>query len=124
MNDLKAKLYALMDDTADMSAEILAQINFRKENKRWLDKTGMITLTLLHAMDALNISQKELAVKMGVSPQQVAKILKGHENMTLQTITKIEAAVGVELINITQPEAVLKTIEKMNKKRKAKQGKS
>jgi transcriptional regulator with XRE-family HTH domain len=35
---------------------------------------------------------------LGVSPQYVSKILKGSENMTLETIAKLEDALGVNLI--------------------------
>jgi len=37
---------------------------------------------------------------MGVSPQQISKILSGKENITLETICKIEEALGVELIEV------------------------
>ena len=44
------------------------------------------------------MSQKLLAEKLDVSPQQVSKILKGTENLTLQTITQIETVLGIKLI--------------------------
>jgi transcriptional regulator with XRE-family HTH domain len=46
------------------------------------------------------MSQKELAEKTGVSPQQVSKILKGNVNLTLDTSTRLEAALGIELLTI------------------------
>jgi transcriptional regulator with XRE-family HTH domain len=46
------------------------------------------------------MSQKELAERIGVSPQQVSKIVKGNENLTLETISKLEAALGVPLIEV------------------------
>jgi len=33
-----------------------------------------------------------------VSPQQVSKILKGKENLTLATIAKIEEVLGIEIL--------------------------
>jgi transcriptional regulator with XRE-family HTH domain len=48
---------------------------------------------------------------LGVSPQQVNKILKGSENLTLDTIEKIELVLGIELITVLQEdEKVVKTI--------------
>jgi transcriptional regulator with XRE-family HTH domain len=44
------------------------------------------------------MTQKKLAEMLGVSPQYVSKILKGSENMTLETIAKLEDALGVNLI--------------------------
>ena len=46
------------------------------------------------------MTQKSLAAKLDVSPQQVNKILKGHENLTLETISRIEEALGMELVTI------------------------
>ena len=48
----------------------------------------------------MGMSQSELAVKMNVSPSQVAKILSGKENLGLKTIDKIESALGVSLISV------------------------
>ncbi|MEI6595881.1 MAG: helix-turn-helix transcriptional regulator, partial [Bacteroidota bacterium] len=47
---------------------------------------------------AKNISQKELAEKIGVSPQHVNKIVKGRETLTLETISKLEVALEISLL--------------------------
>lgn len=70
------------------------------ENEAWLIRSSDIALRVLSTLDALNISQKELAERIGVSPQQVSKIVKGSENLTLETISKLEAALGVPLIEV------------------------
>ena len=44
------------------------------------------------------MSQAKLAEVVGVSPQQISKIVKGHENLTLETIYKLSRALGEELI--------------------------
>ena len=46
------------------------------------------------------ISQSELAHKMGCSQQYVSKILKGQENLSLETISKIEDSLGLSLLII------------------------
>jgi transcriptional regulator with XRE-family HTH domain len=43
-------------------------------------------------------SQKQLAENMKVSAQQINKIVKGKENLTLETISKLENALGIVLI--------------------------
>lgn len=101
MNELRKKLDALV--SGDESARILERVKFRKENKAWLDKSGDIAITVLFTLDAQNITQKVFAERMGISPQQVSKILQGNENLSLQTITNMEAALGIELINIHFP---------------------
>lgn len=37
---------------------------------------------------------------MGVSPQQISKIVKGNENLTLETIVKLEKCLGAKLIEV------------------------
>jgi ribosome-binding protein aMBF1 (putative translation factor) len=36
---------------------------------------------------------------MKVSPQQINKIVKGQENLTLETISKLEIALNIQLID-------------------------
>lgn len=122
MSELRKKLDALV--TEDESADFVEWVNFRRENKAWLYKSGAIASAVLHALDALNITKKELAKRMDVSPQQITKILQGSENLTLQTITKLEAALSVELVPVNRAAIVLKAIDKRNKESKAQPDKS
>lgn len=76
---------------------------FRKENKSWLKYSGKIALRILAALeDNPNLNQKKLAELAGVSPQQVNKIVKGEENLTLQSIAKFSEILGVDLIVFPQ----------------------
>ncbi len=77
----------------------LKDAKYRIENADWLKLSQAIALRILRTLRAKNISQKELAEKIGVSPQQVNKIVKGKENLTLETISKIQTALGVSLMN-------------------------
>ena len=73
---------------------------WRKANKNWLDKSSLIALKILRAITDQKSSQKELADKMGVSAQYINKIVKGSENLSLETISKLEVALGIQLIEI------------------------
>lgn len=55
---------------------------------------------MLSTMDKLGMTQKMLAEKMQVSPQYISKILKGKENLSLETISHIEKALNIALISI------------------------
>ena len=44
------------------------------------------------------MSQKQLAEKMNCSPQYISKVLRGRENLSLETLTKIENALEISLI--------------------------
>ena len=70
----------------------------------WRMKSAKIALRILNEINARKIShemsQKILAEKMGVSPQYVNKILRGQENLSLETICKIEKALKITLVEI------------------------
>ena len=53
---------------------------------------------LLDKMDMLGMNRKQLAEKMNCSPQYISKVLKGRENLSLETLSKIEMALGISII--------------------------
>jgi ribosome-binding protein aMBF1 (putative translation factor) len=73
---------------------------YRQENREWLQKSAKIALIVLRALKDQSINQKDLAVLMGVKPQQVNKIVKGKENLTLETICKLEKALNVKIVEV------------------------
>jgi len=74
---------------------------WRSENKGWLQKSAAIALKVLRTLRERGLSQKDLAERLSISAQQVSKILKGNENLTLETITKLENALEIKLIDIS-----------------------
>ena len=78
----------------------LEEADYRFENKAWLQKSQAIALRILRDIRAKGISQKDLAEKLNVSPQQVNRWVKGNENLSLETISKIECALNIELITV------------------------
>lgn len=78
----------------------LQKAKWRKENKYWLKKSQKIALNILQALDNLGITQVDLAEKLNVEPQQINRIVKGSENLTLKTICKLEIALGITLISV------------------------
>jgi transcriptional regulator with XRE-family HTH domain len=70
------------------------------DNAARLRKSGRIALNIITSLKNQGKTQKDLAEMMEVSPQQISKILSGKENITLDTICKIEEALGVELIEV------------------------
>lgn len=73
---------------------------FLRENRDWLKVSREIALKILRAIREEGISQKELAERLSVSPQQVSKWVKGKENFTIETLTRIEGALGTCLISV------------------------
>ncbi len=74
------------------------QAQWRRENRRWLRYSGYIASSVQSRLEELCLNQKELAEKMGCSPQYVSKLLKGSENLTLDTISKLEECLDLDLI--------------------------
>jgi len=103
----------------------LQNAKFRIENKKWLYYSSNIALRVLAALEeSEEMTQKTLAEKVGVSPQYINKVLKGQENLSLQTIAKLSEALNMELITFPkflfdQPiNKVFKTIASKNQLKK------
>jgi ribosome-binding protein aMBF1 (putative translation factor) len=96
MNNLKEKLSSL---ASEQPSEWKAKAKYRRENREWLKKSAAIAVQVLDALKAQNLSQKDLAERLNISPQQISKIVKGQENMTLETISNLEVALGIQIID-------------------------
>ena len=72
----------------------------RRENRRWLGYSREIAMFLHDKMEELGWTQKALADKMDCSQQYISRILKGNENLSLETIARLEDAIGVNLLTI------------------------
>lgn len=57
-----------------------------------------IAVKVLLEMKKQGLTQKALAERMECTQQYVSKILKGKENMSLDTLTRLENALGIGLI--------------------------
>jgi transcriptional regulator with XRE-family HTH domain len=71
-----------------------------KANKKWLDNSSKVAVNVLEALKEKGMSQRDLAEKMGISAQQINKIVKGQQNLTFETVGKLEDALGIILIDI------------------------
>lgn len=74
------------------------EAEFRTANKEWLRYSQQIAMMMLDKMEELHLTQKSLAERMGCSQQYVSKILKGKENLSIETLTKIENALQLSLL--------------------------
>ncbi len=87
-----------LNNLATNKSNWLEEAKNRQKNKEWLKYSQKIALKVLRTLREKSIKQKELAAMIGVSPQQVNKIVKGKENLTLDTISKLEQALEINLI--------------------------
>ena len=65
--------------------EVFKEMN---ANDIWLKHSQHIALIMLDKMDELKMTQKH---------QYVSKVLKGQENLSLETLAKIERALGISI---------------------------
>ena len=71
---------------------------WRMKNKSWLRYSQRIAMMMLDKMEEMNMSQKQLSEMMGCSQQYISKVLKGQENLSLETISKIEGCLGIQIL--------------------------
>ena len=95
VKDIKNKLATTL---ANNKSNWQTKAEWRQANQAWLRHSRQIALKINNALKAQGLTQKQLAERLAVSPQQVSKLLKGTENMTLETIAKLESALDVALI--------------------------
>ena len=78
------------------------EAEWRRDNWSWLRHSQKIAVKVLLQMKQENLTQKALAERMNCTQQYVSKILKGKENMSLDTLSRLEDALGISLINDEQ----------------------
>jgi ribosome-binding protein aMBF1 (putative translation factor) len=99
MNRLKEGLFTLVSNRpSDWNAEA----KYRHNNRNWFKKSAVIAVRVLNALKHQNLSQKELADRMKIPQQEISKILTGRENLTLETISNLEVALGIRIIEEKQ----------------------
>lgn len=74
------------------------EAEWRRDNWSWLRHSQKIAVKVLLQMKQMGLTQKALAERMDCTQQYVSKILKGKENMSLDTLSKLEDALGINLI--------------------------
>jgi hypothetical protein len=84
----------------------LEKAKWRQQNEDWLDISFSIAVKILSALSAnkkANVypkSQVELAEAMNCSAQYVNKLLRGQENLQIETICKVQRILDVTLIEV------------------------
>lgn len=80
--------------------KVLEQIKWRVENRAWLNRSKAVAIRILSTLKQNKMSQIELAKLLKVTPQQVNKWLRGNENFTFETISKLELVLNIDLMYI------------------------
>ncbi|MBN1472902.1 MAG: helix-turn-helix transcriptional regulator [Syntrophaceae bacterium] len=85
--------------------ELLSQVP--DDVARLVDRQMEIAVAISDAIaDSHYITRKEFAAAIEMKPSMLSRILAGNVNLTLKTITKIESALGIDIVTINLPKSV------------------
>lgn len=90
----------------------IEKAKYRKKNSAWLDISFAIAVKIMSKLkenkklNEFPQSQKQLAKALDCSPQYVNKLLKGTENLQIETITRIEGILDLILIEVPEFETM------------------
>lgn len=79
-------------------ADVAASI----ENEDEIIAVKKIVLKILRYMETNDLSQKDLAEKLGVSPQYMSKFLHGQEDIKVSTALRYGKILGLNFIEIPE----------------------
>lgn len=74
------------------------EAEWRRENREWQNYSRRIAVKLLSYMKREHLTQSAMAERLDCTQQYVSKILKGTENLSLETLAKLEHATGERLV--------------------------
>lgn len=75
----------------------LQEVKQRIKNRAMLRESQRIAMKVLFKLDELGWSQKKLANEMSVSPQFINKLVSGKENLTIETLLKIQTILDIPI---------------------------
>lgn len=81
---------------------------WNKDHANALLDYATIALRIADAIKEKNMKQKDLAQLLDVTPQALTRIMKGRQNLTLQSIRKIENILKIKLVTIHEPKSKIK----------------
>lgn len=73
-----------------------------EEQKAEFELSFGIAERIIEILKKNNLTQKDLARKLHKRESEISKWLTGRHNFTMQTIAKVETALGCKLIDIAQ----------------------
>lgn len=91
----KEKFLALV---TEKDTTFTKEVEKRIKNAEMLRESQNIAFKVLFRLNELGWSQKDLAEAMNVKPQHINRIVKGKENITLETQIKIQSILNIPIL--------------------------
>ncbi|MDD3700325.1 MAG: helix-turn-helix transcriptional regulator [Bacteroidales bacterium] len=83
---------------SEEDTKTLTEVSARIKDRAMLRESQQIALKVLLKLDDLGWSQKDLAKELGITPQQITKIVSGKENLTLKTQIKLQNILDIPIL--------------------------
>ena len=80
-------------------SNLVNELEDRVKNQDWRKESKIIAFKVLKTLKNRGLKQCDLADLMNVSPQQISKIVKGKENLTLATIVKLQDTLDISILD-------------------------
>ena len=84
-------MHTMAEDKIDNALEVKEE-TVECKSEDWVCHSQAIAATMSNRMEELGMTQRALAEKY------VSKVLKGRENLSLETLCKIENALGIKIL--------------------------
>lgn len=95
---MKKVIEGLKEHQSPIPSKWRERAEWRQQNKSWLRHSQHIAMLMLDKMEKMKMTQTQLAALMGCSQQYVSKVLKGQENLSLETMSKIEDCLDIAIL--------------------------
>lgn len=92
------KIAFLQEHASATPSKWREKAEWRQENKEWLRYSQFVAMKMLEKMEAEQMSNAQLADRMGCSQEYVSVVLKGQENLSIDTLLKIQNALGIQIL--------------------------
>ena len=90
-------MLTMAEDKIDNALEVKEE-TVECKSEDWVCHSQAIATIMSNRMGELDMTQRALAEKMNCTQQYVSKVLKGRENLSLETLCKIENALGIKIL--------------------------
>lgn len=74
------------------------EAKWRQDNEVWLKWSQGIAMKIIDYMQEHQLSQADIAARLGCTPQYVSKILSGHTNFSFKSIAEIERCLNIHIM--------------------------
>lgn len=88
--------------------------NLPLDEKLFIDRSMEIANYIFELMQQNGILQKDLAMRMEKTEAEISRLLSGFHNYTLRSLTKVEAALGCQVIYVPKTAATPMTYHKFS----------